>query len=317
VKWTEADVLDVLREAYLPVNEHQMDEWALLPQVALRCLTPAGLDLKAKGGKVMARHWNERRIDALAVRCWSTGRGFERIAFEVKVSRADFRNETEEKRAPAEAVAHMCTYVAPAGVIPVVELPPGWGLIEVYETPADRPLTGARLGDRGVWVVKPKRRTPWIELDGLTAVLARRASRAEESIRSASGGSPAEVARLRHENDRLSGLLYSAQQQIDKAKQAAREARFELLAQAGEQVCADCDQKITWKASARSNPVAGWAHVDKRHEIPCQKDRREKDRLAKEAATGAQYSWGFAAPVEPKAFRELRQDREQLEQEAS
>lgn len=311
MKWTEALVIDVLREAYLPVNEHQLDEWALLPQVALRCHTAAG-EAKAYGSTL-----NERRIDAFAVRCWSGGRGFERIAFEVKVSRADFRSETDEKRAPAEAVSHLCTYVAPAGVIPAVELPPGWGLIEVYETAAARPATRKPLGTRGVWVVKPKRRTPHVELDDLAAVLARRASRAEERIRVAGDASPAETARLRHEVDRLSGLLYGAQQQIDKAKQSAREARFELLAQAGDQECADCGHKVTWRASTRSNPVAGWVHVDKRHEIPCAKNRREADRLAKEAATGSEYGWGFAGPVEPKAFRETRLIREQTTQEAS
>jgi hypothetical protein len=300
-KWTEAAVIEVLREAYLlpdvAVANNVLDEWALLHQIPLRHLG------------------NDRRIDALAVRCWSAGRGFERIAFEVKVSRQDFRNETPEKRAPSEAIAHLCTYVAPAGIIPVPELPPGWGLIEVYDNPADRPTTRSPVGGRGLWKVKPKRRKPVAELDDLAAMLARRASRAEQSIRSGEGGSAAEVARLRAEHDRLSLALYNAEKKVSRAAAEAREARYELLGLAGDQECADCGQKVTWRYTKGTG--AEWVHTKKIHDKPCNDARREKDRLAKEAETGSHYGWGFAAPVEPKAFREKRLAQEVTEQEAS
>lgn len=296
MKWTETLVIDVLREAYLPrEGSDVLEEWALLNQVVLRA------------GR------NERRIDALGVRC--SGRGDERIAFEVKVSRQDFRSETPEKRAPAEAVAHLCTYVAPADLIPVGELPAGWGLIEVYETPFDRPPTIAPLGDRAEWRVRPVRRTPVGGLDDLAAVLARRASRTEESIRSGADVPGVEVARLRYDVERLSLALYSAQQQIAAAADAARQARYELLGQAGDQDCADCGQKVTWRHTAKNG--AAWTHVKRAHDKPCAKDRAEQDRLAKVAETGAHYGWGFAAPIEPRVFREARQVREATMREAS
>lgn len=304
MKWTEALVIDVLREAYLPTvlpdGTQGMDEWALLTQVPLRCPNAAGVVEAAAGRRLKSYHINERTIDAFLVRCWSGEKGHERIAFEVKTSKADYRNETDEKRAPAEASAHRCAYVTPAGLLDPAELPPGWGLVEVHEDRADRPNG---LGWRAAWVKKPARRDPMCDLDYLVTAGFRRASRAEESIRT--GAVPAaEYARMEREAASLRGIADRAQATARREMQRAKLARSEILALAGSQECADCDEKVTWKRGGTNDST--WSHVNPAHDKPCHTARQEIDRKRREAATGSTYGWGFADPVEPKAIREAR-----------
>lgn len=68
-----------------------------------------------------------RRIDGLMLA------GGEYTAIEIKCTRADFRRETEEKRRAWRNVTSRFIYAAPAGVIPVAELPPYAGLWEFGE----------------------------------------------------------------------------------------------------------------------------------------------------------------------------------------
>jgi hypothetical protein len=299
MKWTEGLVLDVLRETYLAADPQTLlDEWALLTHVPLR-------DPEAAG--------NERIIDALAVRCWSSGKGHQRIAFEVKVSRPDFRNETPEKRAPAEASAHLCTYVAPAGLLRPDEMPPGWGLVEVYEEPASR---ARALGMRAVWAKRPTNRTPTCDLDYLVSAGFRRASRAEEKIRT--GEVPAaEYARMQQELTSLDGITRRAQATARREAARANAARGELLAASGPLECADCGAAVTWKRGGALDMQ--WTHVDPAHERACLADRKEKDRRRREAETGAEYAWGMAGPIEPIQIREQRlaEERENEAQEAA
>ena len=58
-----------------------------------------------------------------------------RTAFEVKVTRSDWRRESPEKRRAWKAVTHRYIYVSPAGVIPVDEVPPDCGLWWVHLDP--------------------------------------------------------------------------------------------------------------------------------------------------------------------------------------
>lgn len=76
-----------------------------------------------------------RSIDLFALNCYPSKR-FMAVAYEIKVSRADFRRELDDptKRAPWEAVAMETWFAAPAGVIPAAEVPDGWGLIELRDT---------------------------------------------------------------------------------------------------------------------------------------------------------------------------------------
>lgn len=94
---------------------HPPPEWATFPEL------PNGT-----GGR------KTRTIDLFALNLWPS-KGYQSLAFEVKVDRADFRRELDDptKRAPWEALAHETWFVAPEGVIPVVEVPEGWGLLEL------------------------------------------------------------------------------------------------------------------------------------------------------------------------------------------
>lgn len=56
------------------------------------------------------------------------------IAIEVKVSRADFKRETEAKRRPWEAVSSQFVYATPKGLLDKSEIPSHCGLWEVDDT---------------------------------------------------------------------------------------------------------------------------------------------------------------------------------------
>lgn len=106
-----------------------------------------------------------RRVDALYVG-FTSASGRQLIGHEVKVSRADWRNELA-KVGKADTWADDCHawyVVAPEGVVPVDELPDGWGLLD----------DGGRTKTRLRTVVKAKthpRRTPsW---DTVRSILAR------------------------------------------------------------------------------------------------------------------------------------------------
>lgn len=91
-------------------NKYSDPEWASADEI----VTPSG-----------------GRIDFWTIHCW--GGAGHTIAFEIKTSKADFRNEIKrpEKRTWCEKSARECYFIAPCGVIPVEELPECWGLMEV------------------------------------------------------------------------------------------------------------------------------------------------------------------------------------------
>ncbi|MCU1592433.1 MAG: hypothetical protein JWP11_3689 [Frankiales bacterium] len=113
VKWTEAAVLSLLRERHAGKGGSG-PEWAYLEHVR----DAAGFSAT-------------RTIDALALHLWPS-RGHELHAFEVKVSRGDWRRELADP-AKAEgwcALVDRFWIVAPRGVVPRDELPASWGLLE-------------------------------------------------------------------------------------------------------------------------------------------------------------------------------------------
>lgn len=73
-----------------------------------------------------------RRMDFYAFNMWPSKR-FVKIAYEVKISRADFARELKNplKREAAEVLADECYFVCPVGMVTVDEIPEGWGLIDV------------------------------------------------------------------------------------------------------------------------------------------------------------------------------------------
>jgi hypothetical protein len=77
-------------------------------------------------------HHASRHIDALAMSLWPS-RGLDLHAIEIKADRHDFRRE-KKNPAKAEELARFCDYfwiAAPDCVVPIPELPPAWGLLEM------------------------------------------------------------------------------------------------------------------------------------------------------------------------------------------
>lgn len=100
-------------------------------KAAIRTLYPApewALAFEVRDAAAM----NARRsADALAMNTWPS-RGLHIHGIEVKVSRSDWRSELKNPQ-KAEAVARYCDFwwiAAPTNVVPVAEIPSGWGLIE-------------------------------------------------------------------------------------------------------------------------------------------------------------------------------------------
>lgn len=123
-----------------------------------------------------------RRIDFLLMRISRRSMPrHERIALEVKVTRADFKRDTAEKRAAWFAVSDRFAYVAPVGMIQPEEVPEGCGLMEFNPE--------AIFGNDVLkWkVLAPKKSGPSTPFDTqFFAYLFGRASRAEQSLRTAS-----------------------------------------------------------------------------------------------------------------------------------
>lgn len=119
---TSDDVIRLLRTRYAA------PAWALVEQVG-----------NATG------YGTSRHADALAMGLWPS-RGLELLGFEVKVSRSDWTRELKnpEKAEPIAAYCDRWYIVAPAGIVPVSDIPPNWGLLEakgskLFETkPAER-----------------------------------------------------------------------------------------------------------------------------------------------------------------------------------
>lgn len=311
-KWTAVEVVDALREAFgVTTSNLVQDEWSMFTEVPLRASR-----VDPVTGKPIAGFWgsNERRIDVLLVRNWSGGTGHERIGIEVKVSRADYRNEHEAKRQPVEQTAHRTVYATPAGLITPEELHPGWGLIEIHEShEAAKAATGRLLGDtqdnrnagirtRCTWRKPAEHRTPATDMEYLVASIARQGSRAVERLRR--GESDADkVPGLQADVERLAGQLDRRDEANARLRQQVASIKSELLRLDGAQECADCREPVTW------NPAKGyggvWAHKDKAQERKCQRERQEAARLASEARTGARYLSGYVGHVEPVAMRAL------------
>lgn len=114
-----------------------------------------------------------RRIDALIIA--STGR----TAVEIKVTRADFRRDTEEKRRAWRAICHRFIYLTPKGLVTPEEVPDGCGLVE-YDPEKHDPRYAWKHG-----LTTVKRATITKEPDALpwqvTQALAYRVSRSERA----------------------------------------------------------------------------------------------------------------------------------------
>ncbi|HXG81308.1 MAG TPA: hypothetical protein VNJ05_05865 [Sphingomicrobium sp.] len=139
-----AEILDGLRAWYRRGGQGM---WALYPEFR----TEASWDGRGQ----------ERYIDLLAVGV-SGVTGFQRIAYEIKVSRADFRREHALKVRPALYHTDRFYYATPPGLIDPAEVPVYAGLVEVWR---DRRPRRKNLQYDGCWVyhgqVAPDSRECW------------------------------------------------------------------------------------------------------------------------------------------------------------
>jgi hypothetical protein len=267
-----------------------------------------------------------RTIDVLLSRNWSSGVGHRRIAVEVKVSKADYRNETNTKRLPAERAAHQTYYAAPAGIIDPDTLPDGWGLIEVYGDSVSYDAgTGRALGDGQtdgpVWLddrtrnpddpargalcrvrVRPALREPVCALDYVAATALRRASRAEERIRRGEDDAAA-VPGLRAEVATLRGQLERRDSAVHREREKSSKAKIHYTAMLGDQECNDCGDPVGLNLGN-----GYWKHRDVAQEKRCEVARNEADRVRKEAIYSTRYLRGWAGPVVPKSLAEQAAD---------
>lgn len=121
---------------------HSPPEWAFFEE--LRCSMPVG------------RYWRARTVDAWAMNCWRS-RKYLRVAYEVKVSRSDFKKELKDSRKRDLALwASNELYLAvPWGLVEPSEVPEEMGLVYVQE------VGQAVAGKTRVHVVKraPRRAT--------------------------------------------------------------------------------------------------------------------------------------------------------------
>lgn len=172
--------------------------WAFLREVTIEDAIVTEARHRYYGGRIYATDHTEgseaqrllaqfagkpayRRIDVLLMRTtMARPVPYERIAIEIKVSRADFRRDTAEKRAPWMSVAHRFAYATPPGLISKEEVPEGCGLIEVDPT--------APRFQGCIWRKRAPRNfgSPEDFDARFVAYLAGRASRAEHALRCAS-----------------------------------------------------------------------------------------------------------------------------------
>lgn len=122
---TSADIQLALRRRYGPFPHTTMQEWALIFEF------PVGTGFAPQ------------RIDAFAIRCW--GHDYERLAFEIKVSRGDFQREIKlkTKRKAALAYSNNFYFITPKGLIAPKEIPIECGLMEVSDDLLLQTVVGA------------------------------------------------------------------------------------------------------------------------------------------------------------------------------
>lgn len=304
LKWTEADIVEALRANYAPITAIQngVEEWSFLTQVrserAFSHLPWAGsADMDVETRRYLRSVRANRTIDVLLMRNWQSGRGYERVAIEVKVSRADFFHDTAEKRAPWMELAHKFVYAVPKGLVEPHEVPDGCGLIEIGGEPCREPHAHTvGCGMAVVWNRKAKadKRVPNPANDGFAAVLARRASRAEgrmaahalaepgHGLSTPDGGDSAgpvvdaaAYAALLDKNRKLTLRLESVDRRIEQARKQHK-ALLSAYAQFLPQVCAECGDAVVPDTQSHGYR---WTHKPSGGETS-----RTRDRVCSEAS---------------------------------
>lgn len=117
---THSQVVDIIRK-YYHRNER---EWICIPEMRIG----------TGYGKAASR-----QVDLFAINCFPS-KGHPTIAYEIKVSRADFKRDVAkpDKQRGARLYANEFYYVAPAGILTKEDVPLWAGLIEI-DYPGEEP----------------------------------------------------------------------------------------------------------------------------------------------------------------------------------
>lgn len=196
--------------------------------------------------------------------------GIDRLALEIKVSRADFLGDvrTPDKQAPWRALAHRHAYAVPAGLVEAHEVPSTSGLLRVHATPGSlwcdwaRPAPRAEIATPLPVAIVLDAFYRWSKAEalakGLTGTNRRLAS--EEDLRR-------EVERLTHENELLQG-------QVERAEDAtaAWRRRYAVFAPPP---CSTCGKPLRPARRGRNSDIGylRWEHAAVDDE-PCRELRR-------------------------------------------
>ncbi len=114
--WSSNDILDALKEKYRKLSEggyQNAPRWVYFSEL-------------------QNYRFASRRVDFWAMACWPS-ENYKRIAYEIKVTRADFLNELKDptKRDFAMEISNQFFFITPPDLIKENELPEGCGLIEL------------------------------------------------------------------------------------------------------------------------------------------------------------------------------------------
>lgn len=158
-----SDVLKALRQRHNAKGTTY--EWAFFEELRV------GTGYNSKEDKA-ANTRPEQRLDAWAINLYPS-KNFLKVAYEVKVSRADFLNEIKQpnKRQQGLWISNEFYFATPAGLVKQEEIPPECGLIYVYEQGGSRLIVPA-----------PHRKTDEQATWRFFASIARRASMAERKV---------------------------------------------------------------------------------------------------------------------------------------
>jgi hypothetical protein len=158
---TTADILSAIRRIH--TNHGLANRWAFFEELRLGTGYGQGV---------------EQRIDAFACGLWTKNWGS--MAYEVKVTRADFQREIKKplKRRMALRYSNLFWFVTPQGLVEPSELPIETGLMEVHLATVsyDPPTEG--------WHTKVVVPAPWRDIPpptwSLFCAVARRVQRIED-----------------------------------------------------------------------------------------------------------------------------------------
>jgi hypothetical protein len=270
---------DVVRALY----GHFGARWAVLTEVSAPPVAP---DVR----------W--RRIDALLLRAARSAgtSGIERLAVEVKVSRADFLADVRapEKQAPWRALSHRHAYAVPADLVDPAEVPEDSGLLIVEARPASWNPHLMHVE----WAKRAKRPAGHVPDDLPLPVLMgmfSRTSHAEARLKGYAGTRPeerdaddlrAEVRRLQHELGLASGR--------HRHEIEARKQWQQAFGAVGAPPCSTCGRPLRPKLGRFSG--FRWHHAVSAEADACSALRREAERLADEQRPEGQRRGSYYVP---------------------